>query len=71
MVKGDLVIELDDGTVTVQAGEFYIVPTGVRHRPMAKEACWVLLVDPVTTQHTGDVDSPMTKSLDEQLRANR
>lgn len=71
VVKGDLVIELDDGTVALQAGEFYIVPTGVRHRPVAEDECWVLLVEPVTTQHTGDVDTPDTKSLAEQLRANR
>lgn len=37
VVKGTLKIELRDGLVTVNEGEFYIVPKGVEHKPMADE----------------------------------
>ena len=68
VVRGDLVIELDDDKVALSAGEFFIVPKGVRHRPVAEDECWILLIEPVTTQHTGDVDTPMTRSLNDQIR---
>ena len=71
VVGGDLVIELDDDKVALKAGEFHTVPKGVRHRPVADEECWVLLIEAVTTQHTGDADTPMTKSIEAQLRANQ
>lgn len=47
-------------------GEF-AAPRGVRHRPVAAEECWVLLVETVTTLHTGDVVTPLTRSIAEQL----
>jgi hypothetical protein len=37
------------------------------HNPVAEEECWIVLIEPVTTKHTGDVDSPLTKSLAQQL----
>lgn len=50
-------------------GEFYVVPKGVRHNPVAEEECLVLLVETVTTEHTGDVVMEKTRSIAEQLRA--
>jgi hypothetical protein len=43
------------------------VPRGVRHNPVAQEECWIVLIETVTTKHTGDVQSPLTKSLAQQL----
>jgi mannose-6-phosphate isomerase-like protein (cupin superfamily) len=67
VVRGRLTLELDDGRVVVGPGEFYVVPKGTPHRPVAEEECWVLLVETVTTKHTGDVESPLTRSVAEQL----
>ena len=67
VVRGRLVIQLEDQEIELNVGDMYIVPQGVMHNPVADEECWVLLVETVTTKHTGDVDTPMTKSIAQQL----
>jgi len=67
VVRGQLVIRLRDGDVRIGPGEFYVVPRGTPHNPVADEECWIMLVETVTTQHTGDVRTPLTRSIEEQL----
>ena len=67
IVKGRLVIQYKDGAVTLNQGDFHIVPKGVMHNPVAEEECWIALIEPVTTAHTGDVVTERTKSVEEQL----
>lgn len=67
VVRGRLTLRFHDGDVVVNAGEFYVVPKGTPHNPVAEEECWVLLVETVTTKHTGDVDTPLTRSIEQQL----
>ena len=70
VVRGRLRIEFEGGhDVVLNAGEFCVVPKGVLHNPVAEEECWIVLIETVTTQHTGDVVTPLTKSIDQQLRA--
>ena len=68
IVKGKLRIDYEDHTADLAAGQFTIIPKGVRHRPVADDECWLVLIEPVTTKHTGEVESDITKSLDQQLR---
>ncbi len=68
VVRGRLVLQFEDGEVALEEGECCVVPRGVRHNPMAAEECWVVLVEPVTTRHTGDVTTPLTRTIEEQLR---
>ena len=67
IVKGRLVIQYEDGVVTLNQGDFHIVPKGVMHNPVAEEECWIALIEPVTTAHTGDVVTERTKSVEDQL----
>ena len=67
IVHGRLRMELPDGVVELKQGEFLTVPKGTQHNPVAEEECWVLLIETVTTKHTGDVVTPLTRSLEEQL----
>ena len=67
VVRGTLRIQMDAGDVVVGPGEFFVVPKGRRHNPVAEDECWVLLVEPVTTRHTGDVVTPLTKTIEQQL----
>ena len=67
IVRGRLRMQLEGEEVELNAGEIYVVPKGVMHNPVADEECWVMLMEPVTTKHTGDVETPMTKSIAEQL----
>src|SRR5690606_22701837 len=69
VLKGRLRIELEDGVVELAEGQMFIVPKGVRHKPVAEEECHVLLVERKSTAHTGDVVSPLTRSIAEQLHS--
>ena len=60
VVQGRLVIKLRERDVVLEAGEFFIVPRGVEHKPIAEEETRVLLFEPKSTQHTGDVKTERT-----------
>ena len=67
VVKGNLVIKLRDHDVHLSAGEFYIVPKGVEHFPVAKEEVQVMLLEPKTTKHTGDIVTEKTVNVYERV----
>ena len=69
VIYGTLVIQLEGrDDVTLEAGDFFVVPKGVRHNPIAAEEVGIVLIETVTTAHTGDVVTEHTKSLDQQLQ---
>ena len=68
ILRGSLRIDMEDRSVTLGPGELFVVPKGVRHRPVADEECHLMLIERKSTQHTGDVVSEHTRTLDEQLR---
>lgn len=59
--------EADGGPVLLHPGEFFVVPRGVRHNTSAEEETWIALVETVTTLHTGGEQTPLTRSIAEQL----
>ena len=67
VVYGRLVLQFEDKEVVLNPGDFYVVPKGILHNPVAEEECGIVLIETVTTRHTGDVDTPLTKSIEEQL----
>ena len=68
VVRGTLRIEVkDQPDVLLQAGEFCVIPRGTLHNPVAEQECWIMLVETVTTRHTGDVQTARTRSVEEQL----
>jgi mannose-6-phosphate isomerase-like protein (cupin superfamily) len=60
VVKGSLTVRLRDKDIELAAGEFFIVPHGVEHMPVAHEEVHVLLFEPRTTVNTGDVTDERT-----------
>jgi mannose-6-phosphate isomerase-like protein (cupin superfamily) len=54
VLEGTLDIELRDRIVTLRAGEMYVVPKGVEHRPVARNEVHLLLIEPTGTPNTGD-----------------
>ncbi len=54
VVAGQLTIMMRDGEVLLQAGESFIVPKGVEHKPIANDEAHVLLVEKAGTLNTGD-----------------
>ncbi|MEO7995300.1 MAG: cupin domain-containing protein [bacterium] len=55
ILHGRLTIELRDATLTLEPGEFVVIPKGVDHRPVAKEEVHILLIEPKGIKHTGAV----------------
>jgi mannose-6-phosphate isomerase-like protein (cupin superfamily) len=68
IIKGHLTIQFEDDSVRLGPGDFYVVPRNVMHNPRAEEECWIVLIETVTTKHTGDVVTPLTRTIAEQLR---
>jgi len=67
VVKGVLRIQFEDHVAELNQGDFITVPKGVRHNPVADDECWVLLMETVSTKHTGDEITSRTKSLADQM----
>lgn len=57
VIKGSIRIEMKQGDVTLNAGEMYVVPKGVEHRPVADEEAHLLLIEPTGTPNTGSIES--------------
>jgi len=68
VLKGRLKIEMEAGAVEIGEGEFYVVPKGVRHNPVAAEEVHVMLFERKSTLHSGNEVTDKTRSLEDQLR---
>jgi mannose-6-phosphate isomerase-like protein (cupin superfamily) len=53
VVEGTLRIDFRDGSVTLGAGEMYVVPKGVEHKPFADGEVKLLLIEPRGVLNTG------------------
>ena len=68
VVSGSFEMRFRDRTITLNQGEFLVVPRGVEHQPFAREEVSVLLVEPATTLNTGNILSERTVSNPPELR---
>ena len=57
----------DGDTLTLGPGELYVVPRGMRHSTSADEETYILLVEPKTTAHAGTTETPLARTIAEQL----
>ncbi len=60
VLHGSFRMDFRDRSVTLNEGDFLIVPRGVEHRPVAAHEVAVLLFEPAAIQHTGGVESALT-----------
>jgi mannose-6-phosphate isomerase-like protein (cupin superfamily) len=67
VVRGSFDMHLRDRVVTIREGEFFIVPRGVEHKPVAADEAHVLLFEPATTLNTGNVRNERTRENLERL----
>lgn len=63
VIKGKFNMELKDKTVEINEGEFFIVPHGVEHKPVAVEEVHILLFEPAATVNTGNVRNELTRTI--------
>jgi mannose-6-phosphate isomerase-like protein (cupin superfamily) len=60
VLRGSFRMDFRDQSVTLNEGEFLIVPRGVEHRPVAEQEVEVMLFEPAKIKHTGNVESDLT-----------
>lgn len=60
VISGRLLMRLRDQEIVLDEGEFFIVPRGVEHQPVAEEEVHVLLFEPAGTLNTGNVRNERT-----------
>lgn len=60
VLRGSFRMEFRGRSVTLNEGDFLVVPRGVEHRPVAEQEVEVLLFEPAQIKHTGDVQSDLT-----------
>jgi len=70
VVRGQLTIKLkdqDSGDIVLSEGQFFIVPRGVEHLPVAKNECHVMLFEPKTVRNTGNLQNERTVERSEKI----
>lgn len=61
VIEGSFRLETDDGLTKVEAGEFVIVPKGVRHRPVVTTLARFLMIElegTLNKENSGDLYEP-------------
>ena len=64
VIAGEMAIEFEDGRVDMKAGEMFVVPKGVVHKPVAIEECHIMVIEPRGVVNTGDAGGEMTAESD-------
>ena len=67
VIKGRLKIEFRDGEKILDPGEMLIIPKGVEHKPVAEQEVWIMLFEPSSIKHTGQVKHKLTKEDFEKI----
>lgn len=64
VLEGQLRIDFRDGHVLLQAGELYVVPRGVEHKPYAAQEVTMMLIEPRGVLNTGEEGGERTAQND-------
>ena len=64
VLEGEMEIGFRDRTVTLKAGELFVVPKGVEHITRAARECHALLIEPRGVVNTGEAGGALTAEND-------
>ena len=64
VIEGELRIDFRDGAVHIAAGEMFVVPRGVAHKPYAENEVKLLLIEPRGVPNTGHEGGERTAEND-------
>ena len=67
VLEGSLRIQFRDGAVELSAGEMYVVPAGIEHRPVAETEARVLIIEPRGVVNTGETGGDLTAELNQWI----
>ncbi|MGF1475350.1 MAG: cupin domain-containing protein [Geminicoccaceae bacterium] len=64
VIEGELQIDFREGPVHLKAGEMFVVPKGVEHKPYAESEVKIMLIEPRGVANTGDKGGERTADND-------
>lgn len=64
VIDGRLRIDFRDGSVHLSAGEMFVVPRGVEHKPYAEDEVKLMLIEPKGVRNTGEEGGDRTAADD-------
>ena len=68
ILRGNLTFEVEgQPSFIMNEGDIFIVRKGVNHRVSSDDECHIMLIENKTTKHTGDVESEITRDIEQQL----
>ena len=67
VAKGHLTIKLPGRDVHLTKGEFFVVPKGIEHKPVAGREAHVVLIEQKTTRNTGQIKNERTVPSSERI----
>ena len=59
VLKGEIVIRMRDGDVSLSTGDLFVVPKGTEHCPLAEDEASLLVLARADTDQTGGVASEL------------
>ena len=67
VIEGRMEIEMRDRSVTLGAGDLFVVPKGVEHCPHAEAECHVLIIEPKGVVNTGAAGGELIAAGDQWI----
>jgi mannose-6-phosphate isomerase-like protein (cupin superfamily) len=64
VITGAMGIEFRDKTIELFAGDMFVIPKGLEHKPYAKEQCEIMIIEPVGVINTGNTGGILTAQND-------
>ncbi|MEM7036835.1 MAG: cupin domain-containing protein [Bacteroidota bacterium] len=61
VLEGILKMQLEDRLLTIETGEFVIIPRKTMHQPIADEEVKIMLFEPQSTLNTGNTENEFTQ----------
>ncbi|WP_074406573.1 MULTISPECIES: cupin domain-containing protein [Aquimarina] len=67
IIEGSLLMEIEKKpSFIMQKGDLFVVPKSINHRVSSENECLIMMIETKTAKHTGDVESSITKSINDQ-----
>ena len=60
VIKGNIKLEFENNSIDLNEGEFYIVPKGTVHRPVAAEEAHLMMFVTAANVITGNIENELT-----------
>ena len=64
VLEGEMAIEFREHRVDLKAGELFVVPKGVEHKPVASNECKIMVIEPRGVANTGSTGGKLTAEND-------